>query len=313
MKVGINLINFGPAARPEVLRGWAELTERLGYHSLLTSDHIAVTPDVTAMYPAPFYEPLGMLGWLAGVTTKAQIGTTVTIVPYRNPLELARSYANIDQLSGGRLIFGVGVGWAEQEFAALGVEFRRRGAITDDYLDLIAEHWSQPTVSHDSEFVTCTDVDTAPRPIQEQVPIWVGGSSDAALRRTVLRGTAWHPIRLRPSWLVDKGLPRLTEFADRLDQPLPDVCPRIMFHLTEEPTPAEERFMGHGTLEQVHADLHLLQELGCAHVILDAYSPFADVPLRVAVEDPAGGYRSAWDNYERVASEVLDLPNERVR
>ncbi|MDG2114845.1 MAG: LLM class flavin-dependent oxidoreductase, partial [Actinomycetota bacterium] len=117
MKVGINLINFGPAARPDVLAGWVELTERLGFHSLLTSDHLAVTPDVTSRYPAPFYEPLSMLGWLAAMTETVEIGTTVTIVPYRSPLELARSYANIDQLSGGRLIFGVGVGWAEQEFA----------------------------------------------------------------------------------------------------------------------------------------------------------------------------------------------------
>ena len=100
MKVGVNLINFGPAARPEVLAGWVEMTERLGYHSLLTSDHLAVTPDVTAMYPAPFYEPTATLGWLAAATPRVQIGTTVTILPYRNPLELARSYATVVRVIG---------------------------------------------------------------------------------------------------------------------------------------------------------------------------------------------------------------------
>jgi probable F420-dependent oxidoreductase len=313
MKVGINLINFGPSARPDVLMGWVELTERLGYHSLLTSDHIAITPDVSANYPAPFYEPLSMLGWLAGVTSSVQIGTTVTIVPYRNPLELARAYANIDQLSGGRLIFGVGVGWAQEEFAALDVPYNRRGAMTDDYLNVITRHWTEPLLSHDSEFLTCVDVDTAPRPVQKRIPIWVGGSSEAALRRTVQFDATWHPIRLRPSWLRDKGLPRLAAAAERAGKPTPPVCPRIMFHLTEQPVDESERFMGHGTLEQVHGDLHLLEALGCDHVILDAYSPFSDIPLRDAVTDPAGGYRAAWENYELVAAEVLDLASETVR
>ena len=80
MKVGINLVNFGPAARPEVLARWAELAERLGYHSLLTSDHLAVTPDVQERYPGPFYEPLTILGWLAALTDRVELGTTVTIV-----------------------------------------------------------------------------------------------------------------------------------------------------------------------------------------------------------------------------------------
>ena len=124
MKVGVNLINFGPSANPEILYRWVQVVEGLGYHSLLTSDHLAVTPDVATRYPAPLYEPISTLGWLAAVTNKIQIGTTVAIVPYRNPIETARSLANIDQLSGGRLIFGVGVGWAKDEFSALGIPYR---------------------------------------------------------------------------------------------------------------------------------------------------------------------------------------------
>jgi len=312
MKVGVNLINFGPSAQPEVLAGWAGMTERLGYHSLLTSDHIAVTPDVTERYPAPFYEPLGTLGWLAGVTDRVQIGTTVTIVPYRSPLELARSYAAIDQLSGGRLIFGVGVGWAEREFAALDVPFRRRGAITDEYLEVITRHWTETELTFEGEFVSFAGVDTAPRPAQESIPIWVGGSSAAALSRTLRFGRAWHPIRLRPSWFRDRAIPRLQAMADDAEVPRPALCPRIMFVVTDSPTDEAERFMGHGTMEQIHGDLHLLQELGCEHVILDAYSPFEDANLR-DVSESASGHRRAWENYERAAADVLDLPGERVR
>ena len=148
MKVGVNLINFGPSANADTLRRWAGLVEALGYHSLMTSDHIAVTPDVGRRYPAPLFEPVSTLGWLAGITKRIAIGTTVIILPYRSPLETARAFANIDQLSGGRCILGVGVGWAREEFAALGVPAsaegeghvtldadRGRGAITTNPLD----------------------------------------------------------------------------------------------------------------------------------------------------------------------------------
>ena len=121
MKFGVNLINFGPSACPDSLVRWAMLAETLGSHFLMTSDHLALTSDVQARYPAPFYEPFTTLAWLAGVTHRIEIGSTVVILPYRQPLEVARMAANIDQLSGGRLLFGVGVGWSPQEFAALGI------------------------------------------------------------------------------------------------------------------------------------------------------------------------------------------------
>src|SRR5690349_1375784 len=103
----------------------------------MVSDHIAVTPDVAEQYPAPFYEPFTTLSWLAGLTRGIRLGTTVLIVPYRHPLLIARMAANLNDLSGGRLVLGVGVGWAVQEFDALGVPFRQRGQLTDDYLRLV--------------------------------------------------------------------------------------------------------------------------------------------------------------------------------
>ncbi|MEU5529493.1 LLM class flavin-dependent oxidoreductase [Micromonospora chersina] len=111
-----------------MLRQWAQTVEGLGFDLLMVSDHIAVTPDVAEQYPAPFYEPFTTLSWLAGVTRRVRLGTTVLIVPYRHPLLTARMAANLYRLSGGRLVLGVGVGWARQEFEALGVPFRRRGA-----------------------------------------------------------------------------------------------------------------------------------------------------------------------------------------
>src|SRR5580700_9798810 len=98
-----------------MLRRWAQTAEGLGFDLLMLSDHIAVTPDVAEQYPAPFYEPLTTLAWLAGQTRQIRLGTTVLIVPYRHPLLTARMAANLNDLSGGRLVLGVGVGWAVQE------------------------------------------------------------------------------------------------------------------------------------------------------------------------------------------------------
>jgi hypothetical protein len=123
----VNVPNFGPGTSPDTLARWAQTVEGLGFDLLMVSDHIAVTPDVAEQYPAPFYEPFTTLAWLAGLTRRVRLGTTVLIVPYRHPLLVARMAANLNDLSGGRLVLGVGVGWARQEFDALGVAFGRAG------------------------------------------------------------------------------------------------------------------------------------------------------------------------------------------
>ncbi len=305
MKVGVNLINFGPGATPDSLVRWAQLTETLGYHLLMTCDHIATTPDVQSRYPAPFYEPLSTLGWLAGVTQSIAIGTTVIIVPYRSPLETARALANIDQLSGGRLIFGVGVGWAQQEFDVLGVPFHRRGAMTNEYLEAIKVLWTQDVASYEGRFISFKDVHTAPRPMQfPHPPIWVGGASDAALRRALRYGDAWHPIRIRWPQFRDTDLPRLQNIAEQEARPLPALCPRIRLRLTTSPMPDDQRCMGEGALDQVRRDMEALQAIGCSHVLLDTY-----------YDDPeATRYNeTAWRMLATMAEKVLDLSNETVK
>ena len=110
----MNVPNFGPGTSPEVLQRWALTVEGLGFDLLMVSDHVAVTPDVAEQYPAPFYEPFTTLAWIRGLTRRVRLGTTVLIVPYRHPLLTARMAANLNDLSGGRLVLGVGVGWARQ-------------------------------------------------------------------------------------------------------------------------------------------------------------------------------------------------------
>jgi len=305
MKVGVNLINFGPGVTTASLRSWAQLSESLGYHLIMTSDHIAITPDVQSRYPAPFFEPISLLGWLAGITSTIEIGTTVIIMPYRNPLELAKATANVDQLSGGRFILGVGIGWAQEEFKVLNVPYRSRGAITNEYLEAVKLLWTQDVASYDGKFVSFNEVHTAPRPVQApHPPIWVGGPSDAAMRRTVRYGDAWHPIRIQMDWFKNTGIPRLKEIADEEGRPMPKLCPRIRLQLTHSPLPDSERVVGEGSLSQVHKDLAELESLGCSYVVLDTYADDLE-----AIKNN----EASWRMLSVLADSVLDLGNETVR
>jgi probable F420-dependent oxidoreductase len=305
MKFGVNLINFGPSARPDSLARWAMLTESLGYHFLMTSDHIAITPDVQARYPAPLYEPFTTLGWLAGVTQRIEIGSTVVILPYRQPLEVARMSVNVDQLSGGRLLFGVGVGWSPQEFAALGVPFHRCGALTNEYLAALKTLWTNDVASFQGRYVAFTEVHTAPRPVRTpHPPIWVGGASDAAMRRAVRYDDAWHPNRVRPGWLKNIGLPRLRQIAEAESKPMPALCPRIRLRLVETPLSDDQRLVGEGTLAQMRADLEALQAMGAQYVLLDSF--YDDVE---ATRHP----EAAWRILTILAEKALDLTHEALR
>jgi probable F420-dependent oxidoreductase len=253
--MGVNVPNFGPGTEPGVLRHWAQTVEGLGFDLLMVSDHIAVTADVAEQYPAPFYEPFTTLAWLAGQTGSIRLGTTVLIVPYRHPLLIARMAANLNDLSGGRLVLGIGTGWAVQEFDALGVPFRQRGKLTDDYLRTVRAAWADQQ-----------DYRSGP------VPIWVGGNSDAGLRRAVRLGDAWHPLRFTMPWMRD-AVRRLAAFAgEQGRRPAPGLAPRIALRLTGSPLSGPERLAGEGTIDQVLDDLAELRRLGAETVVLDPFS-----------------------------------------
>ncbi|MEU4091433.1 TIGR03619 family F420-dependent LLM class oxidoreductase [Streptomyces sp. NPDC026673] len=254
MRIGVNVPNFGPGTDPGMLRDWARTVEGLGFDLLMVSDHVVVTPDVAEQYPAPFYEPFTTLSWLAGVTDRILLGTTVLILPYRHPLLTARMAANLNMLSGGRLVLGVGVGWARQEFAALGVPYGRRGALTDEYLAALREAWKD-------------EADYAGGP----VPLWIGGNSAAARRRAVRVGDAWHPLRFTLPWLRETAAGLASE-AHEQGRPVPSLAPRIALRLTPEPVTGPDRLAGEGTLDQITADLDGLRALGADTVVLDPFN-----------------------------------------
>jgi alkanesulfonate monooxygenase SsuD/methylene tetrahydromethanopterin reductase-like flavin-dependent oxidoreductase (luciferase family) len=279
----VNVPNFGQGTNPDMLRRWALTAQGLGFDLLMVSDHIAVTPDVAEQYPAPFYEPFTTLSWLAGLTSGIRLGTTVLIVPYRHPLLVARMAANLNDLSGGRLVLGVGVGWAREEFGALGVPFGDRGRLTDEHLRAIRAAWQDEADYRAGH-----------------IPLWVGGNSDAALRRAVRLGDAWHPLRFTPGWIAGAA-GRLTACAADQGRPVPALLPRIALRLTEAPVAGDGRLAGHGTIEQIAADLGQLRSLGADTVVLD---PFNGDPRETA--EPERAWRALASVAERARSQHID-------
>lgn len=269
MKYAINLPNFGPGMNPETILGWARTAERLGYDLVLVSDHLALTPDANARSPEPFYEAFTTLAWLAGQTDRIELGTGVVIMPHRHPVQLARMASTLDQLAHGRLILGVGVGWARLGYEALGIPFDRRGRTTDDYLRALRVLWDSSKASYHGESIEFHEIHTAPRPARiPHPPIWVGGNSPAAIRRAVQYGDAWHPLWPQIAWLR-LAVQAMREFAGELERPVPSLCPRIQVAITESPLPEDRRATGHGSLEQIQKDIHALAELDAQYVVLD--------------------------------------------
>ena len=220
MQLGLSLPNRGPLATPEDMREIAVQAEALGYGYLTVSDHIVVPRKIDANYPysetgefrwtsdgeVDCMEQFTVLAWLAAVTRKIRIMTSVVVVPHRNPLFMAKSIATTDVLSGGRVTIGCGAGWMREEFEALNLpDFDARGRVTNEYIDVMKTAWTNPNPAYDGEFFKFDHVDLEPRPVQDpHPPIWIGGESMPAIRRTVSHGDAWYPFGSNPKFRMDK-------------------------------------------------------------------------------------------------------------
>ncbi len=212
MEFGVSLPSRGALAKPDLILKIAEKAEALRYDSLFVSDHIVLPASYASAYPysptrqfpggavQDYLEPLATLSYLAHATRRVRLGTSVLVVPYRNPLVTAKILATIDVLSGGRVILGAGVGWMREEFEALATApFEARGEVTDEYLTLMRRSWTTDPVSFEGRHYTVRDVHALPKPVQPGgIPIWIGGHTPGALRRTGALGDGWHPIGQRP-------------------------------------------------------------------------------------------------------------------
>lgn len=204
MKFGIALPNFGKYAKKDVISQVAIIAEELDFDSIWVSDHIVV-PDSHKGFGKMFYEPLITLTHLAECTSKIYLGTSVVILPYRNPIVLAKMISTLDVISSGRVIFGVGAGWLEEEFDAIGVPYKERGLITDEYIEVLKVLWTKERPSFKGMYSDFSNVSFLPKPIQKPYPpMWIGGNSKRATERAVNLGDGWHAVGLIPEELKEK-------------------------------------------------------------------------------------------------------------
>jgi probable F420-dependent oxidoreductase len=198
MRYGIHLPHAGDQATPALLRRFAVKAEELGLDDVWVSEHIIVPRDQFPRSPL-FFDPVLSLTWVAAVTRRVRLGTSVLVLPMRHPLPLAKELATLHNLSEGRLILGAGVGWLKPEFAALGVPFEERGRRLDEGLAMMRAVWSQDPVTFKSRYIPAVieGMTMTPMPVSP-IPLWLGGSSDAALQRTIRVADGWHGSRHTP-------------------------------------------------------------------------------------------------------------------
>jgi probable F420-dependent oxidoreductase len=198
MELGIHLPHIGRKASPENIRRVAVQAEQLGLADVWVSEHIIV-PQGGGYPPSPnFWDPVLTLTWAAACTERVRLGTSVLVLPMRHPLPLAKELATLQNLSKGRLILGAGVGWLEAEFDALGVPFKERGRRMDEGIAMMKAVWSEDPVTFPTKYIPAVinNMRSQPQPVKP-IPIWIGGSSDAAINRA-LRLDGWHGSRVRP-------------------------------------------------------------------------------------------------------------------
>ncbi len=225
MKLGYFGIGSGPCADPDTAIAVARAAEESGFESLWTGEHVVLPDPRVRPSPAPpqfpMLEPGIALAHVAAETRRVRLGTGIIILPQRNPLVLAKQLASVDVVSKGRLEFGIGVGYLEPEFRALGVPFSDKGARTDEYIEAILALWTMEKPSYKGRFVAFDGIDAHPRPVQRpHPPVVVGGMSQAAFRRAVARGNGWYGFALDLEG-TRRALQGLERAAREVERPSP--------------------------------------------------------------------------------------------
>lgn len=182
----------------------ASAIDQLGFEGVLIPEHLLVSAKHTRGVGTHFFDAMTAQALIAGATEHIQVGSMITILPLHDPIALAKAVATADWLSGGRITLGVGLGWQQAEYEALEVPWNRRGAITDEYLAAMIELWTSKVPEFSGEFIDFSDIRFDPKPVHGRPAIWIGGDSDAALRRAARFGDCWAPWQTPPSEIPAK-------------------------------------------------------------------------------------------------------------
>ena len=259
MRIGVVFPQTEIGADPYYVKDYAQAAEELGFSHILTYDHVvganlASRPNWQPPYSHldSFHEPFVLFGYLAGLTQKIELVTGIIILPQRQTVLVAKQAAALDVLSGGRLRFGIGVGWNPVEYEALGENFHNRGSRSVEQIEVLRKLWTQETVTFEGRWHKITDAGINPLPVQRPIPIWFGGSDERALRRLAKLGYGWFPL-LAPDEKCRAMIDKLRGFAKEAGRNPNDIGieGRISY--------------GQGSPEAWTKDLQAWQSLGATH------------------------------------------------
>jgi probable F420-dependent oxidoreductase len=281
---GLDVGIYGALANPQTILQLAQHAEEVGFGSIWLADHVAFPVSFKSEYPYsakgdfptglsdPLMEPIATMGVLVGATKRVRIGTAVLIMPYRNPVLLARMLVTLDNFSGGRIVLGAGVGWLEEEFNVLDTyDFKKRGRVTDEYLEIFKAICAGGEVSYRGETYAFDPIFSSPGSVQRpHPPILIGGLADAALRRVAKHGNGWLAVTANPEKLAERlaTLERLTEEVGRRFEDL-SLAYKMFLNIGEaKRSRFDAREPGTGSVAEITDDIKRLFELGFQKIIV---------------------------------------------
>ena len=293
MDVGMTLPGRGPLAEPESLEQLSRRADELGFAYLAVPDHIVVPRSIDSRYPysstgdfpgsasGSCLDQFSVLSFVAAITRQARLVTSVTVIPHRGAVETAKLVATIDVLSQGRITLGVGAGWMREEFEAIGAPpFKERGKVTDEFIDLFRELWTKDTPEFDGAYNRFSSIIFEPKPVQKpHPPIWIGGESDAALRRAARLADGWFPIGSNPRYPLDtqeRFSAALTKLRTYLAEANRDPAAVELAYFTnwyrEEPETRDgTRRAFTGNAEDVAGDIGWLKNSGVKMILVNCF------------------------------------------
>ena len=282
MELGVILPNSGAFADPVAMLAVAEAAEGMDYAALWTADHLVLPIESATTYPYlrqakvrldpthAFLEPLLALAGVATRTRRIGLGISVYLAALRHPIAVAKQVASLDQLSGGRVLLGVGAGWIPEEYETLSIQFGERGRILDEHIEAMRTLWRDERPRYAGQHYRFDNLGFEPKPVRRDVPIWVGGNSPAARRRAARLGDGWHVIDV-PMRELEAGIAELARecrAAGRRPEEVPTSI-RSQISLTTAHVPETERMVPlTGPVDEILRDLRRYRELGVAHVAL---------------------------------------------
>ena len=274
MKFGVTIPNNWGIPDPSDVVAMGPLAEALGFDSIWVMDHLFNNGYIRErLDDAPYYHPLSILSYLSATTQSITLGTSVLVMPYHNPVELAKYSATLDQISGGRLTLGVGVGAMSEEFDALGISLKDRGSLTNESINILKELWTNENPSYSSSRWNFSDLKFSPKPLQKpSIPIWIGGASDGALARAARVGDGWHPSGVDPSaYSVRKQ--QIEELAESQNRDISHFAWSTRVEVQAHGKPSSERAAQRATLSGDSSDQMIngiaeYESSGTDHIIL---------------------------------------------